>query len=151
MNVKNVLGDIETDYANLRHGRLPLSGAEHIHFGTSMPSAGRPPHHKSVVSASDAARSVLRSEADTLGHVRLGTNRGNRGVHCRLGSNAPVRGKISMVVVGGTGTGKTTMLNVLSNFIPEGERLITIEESAELQIQGAHVVTLETRPANAEL
>jgi pilus assembly protein CpaF len=63
---------------------------------------------------------------------------------------ALVRGKISMVVVGGTGTGKTTMLNVLSNFIPDGERLITIEESAELQIQGAHVVTLETRPSNAE-
>jgi pilus assembly protein CpaF len=63
---------------------------------------------------------------------------------------AAVRGKISMIVVGGTGTGKTTMLNVLSNFIPEGERLITIEESAELQLQGAHVVTLETRQANAE-
>jgi pilus assembly protein CpaF len=63
---------------------------------------------------------------------------------------ACVRGKISMIVVGGTGTGKTTMLNVLSNFIPDGERLITIEESAELQIQGAHVVTLETRPSNAE-
>ncbi len=63
---------------------------------------------------------------------------------------ALVRGKISLIVVGGTGTGKTTMLNVLSNFIPEGERLITIEESAELQIQGEHVVTLETRPANAE-
>jgi pilus assembly protein CpaF len=63
---------------------------------------------------------------------------------------ALVRGKISLIVVGGTGTGKTTMLNVLSNFIPDGERLITIEESAELQIQGEHVVTLETRPANAE-
>src|SRR5579862_3868855 len=63
---------------------------------------------------------------------------------------ALVRGKISMIVVGGTGTGKTTMLNVLSNYIPDGERLITIEESAELQIQGEHVVTLETRPANAE-
>jgi len=63
---------------------------------------------------------------------------------------ALVRGKISLIVVGGTGTGKTTMLNVLSNFIPDGERLITIEESAELQIQGAHVVTLETRPSNAE-
>ena len=63
---------------------------------------------------------------------------------------ALVRGKISIIVVGGTGTGKTTMLNVLSNFIPEGERLITIEESAELQIQGRHVVTLETRPSNAE-
>jgi pilus assembly protein CpaF len=63
---------------------------------------------------------------------------------------ACVRGKISLIVVGGTGTGKTTMLNVLSNFIPEAERLITIEESAELQIQGAHVVTLETRQSNAE-
>jgi pilus assembly protein CpaF len=63
---------------------------------------------------------------------------------------ALVRGKISLIVVGGTGTGKTTMLNVLSNYIPDGERLITIEESAELQIQGEHVVTLETRPANAE-
>ncbi len=63
---------------------------------------------------------------------------------------ACVRGKISMVVVGGTGTGKTTMLNVLSNFIPDDERLITIEESAELQLQGKHTVTLETRPANAE-
>ena len=68
----------------------------------------------------------------------------------RVFLEACVRGKISMVVVGGTGTGKTTMLNVLSNFIPDGERLITIEESAELQIQGAHVVTLETRPSNAE-
>ena len=52
---------------------------------------------------------------------------------------ALVRGKISVIVVGGTGTGKTTMLNVLSNFIPDEERLITIEESAELQIQGKHV------------
>ena len=42
------------------------------------------------------------------------------------------------------------MLNVLSNYVPEGERLVTIEESAELQIQGAHVVILETRPSNAE-
>jgi pilus assembly protein CpaF len=63
---------------------------------------------------------------------------------------ACVRGKISMVVVGGTATGKTTMLNVLSDFIPPDERLITIEESAELQLQLKHTVTLETRPANAE-
>jgi pilus assembly protein CpaF len=63
---------------------------------------------------------------------------------------ACVRGKISMVVVGGTATGKTTMLNVLSDFIPPDERLITIEESAELQLQLKHTVTLETRPSNAE-
>jgi pilus assembly protein CpaF len=77
-------------------------------------------------------------------------NFGSLTMDAALFLEACVRGKISMVVVGGTGTGKTTMLNVLSNFIPDGERLITIEESAELQIQGAHVVTLETRPANAE-
>ena|ERR1017187_1177885 len=63
---------------------------------------------------------------------------------------ACVRGKISLVVVGGTGTGKTTMLNVLSDYIPEGERLITIEESAELQLRLKHTVTLETRASNAE-
>jgi pilus assembly protein CpaF len=63
---------------------------------------------------------------------------------------ACVRGKISMVVVGGTATGKTTMLNVLSNFIPHDERVITIEESAELQLQLQHVITLESRPPNAE-
>jgi pilus assembly protein CpaF len=63
---------------------------------------------------------------------------------------ACVRGKISLVVVGGTATGKTTMLNVLSDFIPEDERIITIEESAELQLQGKHTVTLEARPSNAE-
>jgi pilus assembly protein CpaF len=63
---------------------------------------------------------------------------------------ACVRGKINIVVVGGTSTGKTTMLNVLSDFIPPDERLITIEESAELQLKLAHKVTLESRPPNAE-
>jgi pilus assembly protein CpaF len=63
---------------------------------------------------------------------------------------ACVRGKINIVVVGGTATGKTTMLNVLSDFIPPDERLITIEESAELQLQLKHTVTLESRPPNAE-
>jgi pilus assembly protein CpaF len=63
---------------------------------------------------------------------------------------ACVRGKISMVVVGGTATGKTTMLNVLTNFIPDDERIITIEESAELQLQSPHTLTLESRPPNAE-
>ena len=63
---------------------------------------------------------------------------------------ACVRGKLNVLVSGGTGTGKTTTLNVLSSFIPEGERIITIEDSAELQIQKPHVVTLEARPSNAE-
>ncbi|MGH9083866.1 MAG: CpaF family protein [Acidimicrobiales bacterium] len=63
---------------------------------------------------------------------------------------ACVRGKLNILVSGGTGTGKTTNLNVLSGFIPDNERVITIEDSAELQLQQPHVINLETRPASAE-
>jgi len=63
---------------------------------------------------------------------------------------AAVRGRISLIISGGTGSGKTTMLNALSNYIPNDERLITIEDAAELQLQQAHVGRLETRPPNAE-
>ena len=61
-----------------------------------------------------------------------------------------ILGKQNVVISGGTGTGKTTMLNVLSGFIPEEERIITIEDSAELQLQQKHLVTLESRRANVE-
>ena len=63
---------------------------------------------------------------------------------------ACVEGKLNIVVSGGTGSGKTTLLNVLSNFIPVTERIITVEDSAELQLGQDHVVRLETRPKNIE-
>jgi len=63
---------------------------------------------------------------------------------------AAVKGRISIIISGGTGSGKTTMLNALSSFIPFDERLITIEDAAELQLQQPHVGRLETRPASAE-
>ncbi|MCZ4495897.1 MAG: pilus assembly protein CpaF, partial [Thermoleophilia bacterium] len=61
-----------------------------------------------------------------------------------------VKGALNVVISGGTGSGKTTTLNVLSSSIPEEERIITVEDAAELQLKQEHVITLESRPANIE-
>ena len=63
---------------------------------------------------------------------------------------AIVQSRLNVLISGGTGTGKTTMLNILSGFIPNNERIVTIEDAAELQLRQEHVVRLETRPANIE-
>ena len=63
---------------------------------------------------------------------------------------AMVKGRLNILVSGGTGAGKTTLLNVLSGFIPNSERIVTIEDAAELQMKQEHVVRLETRPPNVE-
>jgi pilus assembly protein CpaF len=61
-----------------------------------------------------------------------------------------IKARLNMIIAGGTGSGKTTLLNTLSSFIPNNERIITIEDAAELQLQQDHVVRLETRPPNIE-
>src|SRR5881394_522574 len=61
-----------------------------------------------------------------------------------------VRARLNMLISGGTGAGKTTLLNVLSTFISERERIVTIEDAAELQLHQEHVARLETRPPNVE-
>jgi pilus assembly protein CpaF len=63
---------------------------------------------------------------------------------------ACVRGRLNILIGGGTGSGKTTTLNVLSSFLPENERIVTIEDAAELQLHQSHVLRMEARPANIE-
>jgi pilus assembly protein CpaF len=63
---------------------------------------------------------------------------------------AAVRGKLNVVISGGSGTGKTTLLNVLASFIPHNERILTIEDAAELRLGQPHIVSLEARPPNIE-
>lgn len=65
---------------------------------------------------------------------------------CAMALQALVAGKVNIMIAGGTGSGKTSMLNALSSFIPEGERVVVIEDSKELQLQRVHVVNLEARP-----
>jgi pilus assembly protein CpaF len=78
--------------------------------------------------------------------IRFGT----LSVHAARFLQACVVGKLNVVVAGGTGTGKTTTLNVLSSFIPADERIVTVEDAKELQLHQEHVLSLETRPANIE-
>ena len=64
--------------------------------------------------------------------------------------DAVVKARLNILISGGTGSGKTTTLNIMSGYIPSDERIITIEDSAELQLQQEHVARLETRPPNVE-
>src|SRR5438876_770985 len=64
--------------------------------------------------------------------------------------DACVKGRLNIVVSGGTGAGKTTLLNVLSSFIPEDERIVVIEDAKELQLQQEHVLSLEARPRTVD-
>lgn len=93
--------------------------------------------------------SIRRFAVDLLNAESL-VERGTLTPSIALVLKAVVRGRLNVLISGGTGTGKTTMLNVMSSFIPHNERIVTIEDSAELQLQQPHVVRLETRPPNIE-
>ena len=95
------------------------------------------------------ALTIRKFAADPL-RVQDLINLGTFTVDLSVLLEACVRGRLNIVLSGGTGTGKTTALNVLSGFVPEDERIITIEDTAELQLQQPHVVSLESRPANIE-
>jgi pilus assembly protein CpaF len=101
----------------------------------------------------------LSLNGSTLTIRRFGTRRLNMDDLVRFGSVSPevvpllramVQGRLNIIVSGGTGSGKTTFLNILSNFIPNTERILTIEDAAELSLAQEHVVRLESRPPNLE-
>ena len=93
--------------------------------------------------------SIRRFIADRMGLEDL-VARGSMSADMVEVLKAVIKGRINVLISGGTGTGKTTLLNALSNFIPPAERVITIEDAAELQLQQPHVIRLETRPPNIE-
>src|SRR2546427_3807684 len=95
------------------------------------------------------ALSIRRFGAKVLGNDELLTNQTLTAPMLQLLGSC-VRARLNMVISGGSGTGKTTLLNALSRFIPETERIVTIEDIAELMMQQPHVVRLETREANIE-
>ncbi len=91
--------------------------------------------------------SIRRFFKETLTVARL-VGFGALTEECALVLQALVAGKLNVMIAGGTGSGKTSMLNALSSFIPEGERVVVIEDSKEVQLQRTHVVNLEARPAD---
>ncbi|MBW8184717.1 CpaF family protein [Shewanella nanhaiensis] len=95
------------------------------------------------------ALSIRRFTVDKLNAEQL-INYGSMTAEMNELLKGAVRGKLNVLVSGGTGSGKTTLLNMLSGYIPTNERIVTIEDSAELQLQQPHTVRLETRPANIE-
>ncbi|MBD5655651.1 MAG: CpaF family protein, partial [Candidatus Eremiobacteraeota bacterium] len=101
----------------------------------------------------------LALDGSTLTIRRFGSTRLGMDDLVRFGSIAPeatgllkamVEARLNVIVSGGTGSGKTTFLNILTNYIPEGERIVTIEDAAELKLNQEHVVRLESRPSNVE-
>jgi pilus assembly protein CpaF len=101
------------------------------------------------LSIDGASLSIRRFGIDLLGMDNL-IELNSLTAEVALVLEAVIKSRLNVLISGGTGSGKTTMLNILSGYIPEDERIVTIEDSAELQLRQPHVVRLETRPANIE-
>ena len=95
------------------------------------------------------ALTIRKFTADTLGAEQL-VEKGSLTPAAMNVLAASVKGRLNIIVSGGTGTGKTTFLNVLSGYIPASDRIVTIEDAVELQLRQRHVIRLECRPANVE-
>lgn len=100
----------------------------------------------SLVGPSVTIRKFSKTPLSVENLISFGTMSEDMAVFLR----ACVKARLNVLVSGGTGSGKTTTLNVLSSFIPDDERIVTIEDAAELRLQQQHIVTLEARPANVE-
>ena len=100
----------------------------------------------SLIGPTITIRKFSHSNFSLFDLVRFGTLSDNMALFLQ----ACIQARLNILVSGGTGSGKTTTLNALSYFIPSGERIVTIEDAAELRLQQNHVVTLESRPANLE-
>ena len=94
--------------------------------------------------------SIRKFKSDVLGMDDLVNTLGTINAEMALVFEACVKCRLNILISGGTGAGKTTLLNIFSGFIPSDQRIVTIEDSAELQLQQPHVVRLETRPPNIE-
>ena len=100
--------------------------------------------------ALDGATLTIRKFFKDPFTVRDMVNSGTLSVNAMDFLRAAVQGRMNIIISGGTGSGKTTTLNAVSSFIPEDERIVTIEDSAELQLAKPHVIRMETRPVNIE-
>ena len=96
------------------------------------------------------ALSIRRFRTDRLAAQDLVERRVAHAADAGFPAGGAVRGRLNIIVSGGTGAGKTTLLNILSSFIADNERIVTIEDAAELMLRQRHVVRLETRPPNIE-
>jgi pilus assembly protein CpaF len=135
--------------------RIVMSVGRHIDEGSPMCDARLPDGSRvnaiiPPLALDGPALSIRKFKADLLTPDELIHTFGSMTEEIGIVLEACVKARLNILISGGTGAGKTTLLNVMSGFIPHDQRVVTIEDSAELQLQQPHVVRLETRPPNIE-